>query len=592
MRIKGLDNLRVFGISLVVIYHIFKEFLPAGFLGVNIMFVLSGFLVSFHLLNEVYKTDDIDLKTYYKKRYRRIYPGVLFMVFVVSLMAIFVNRDYTVHYFDQVLAALSFTSNYYEILTGGSYESQFISHLFLHTWFLAIEVHFYLLWPLLIKFIYKKSEKAANVKKTFSNRFFAISLILYLITFALTIILTGLGKNISFIYFADFTRLSSFFLGAIVACFVKRFGFRKIPYKTVSAIAFSLITILAFFLSYEMKITYILGFFVTDLATVMIILAAYSDENARDPLAVKKISPYTYSIYLMHWPVYVITSSLMNKPSALVLTIIITAVLVMINQHIFEPLFRGEEIGYLSFKKNPPDIARIITLVAVIIISFVTSISLTLASDDMVSLEKQIWLSSINQDIGKIKKDKEKLDKFIIENDNPNEVIKDEAITTTILADSVLLGNREYIEETIDGTYVDAEGSRLLEKAPEIMKEIEDEGNLGDIVAIALGTNAVEDPEESLEKIVKDLPKGKKLIFISCYDSRYDQPHRVSQAMKKVSEKYKFITYMPWEELAMDHPEFYYGTDGVHFYGNIEAYDAYNDLLQKAILEASKKEGK
>lgn len=592
MRIKGLDNLRVFGISIVVIYHIFKEFLPAGFLGVNIMFVLSGFLVSFHLLNEVYKTDDIDLRSYYKKRYRRIYPGVLFMVFVVSLMAIFVNRDYTVSYFDQVLAALSFTSNYYEILTGGSYESQFISHLFLHTWFLAIEVHFYLLWPLLIKFIYKKSEQANNVKKTFSNRFFAISLILYLITFALTIVLTGLGKNISFIYFADFTRLSSFFLGAIVACFVKRFGFRKIPYKTVSAIAFSLITILAFFLSYEMKVTYILGFFITDLATVMIILAAYSDENARDPLAVKKISPYTYSIYLMHWPVYVITSSLMNKPSALVLTIIITAILVMINHHIFEPLFRGEEIGFVSFKKNPPDIARIITLVAVVIISFVTSISLTLASDDMVSLEKQIWLSSINQDIGKIKKDKEKLDKFIIENDNPNEVITKEDITTTIIGDSVLLGNREYIEETIDGTYVNAEGSRLLEKAPEIIKEIDEEGNLGDIIALALGTNAVEDPEASLEKIVKDLPKGKKLIFISCYDSRYEQPHRVSQAMKKVSEKYKFITYMPWEELAMNHPEFYEGTDGVHFYGNIEAYDAYNDLLQKAIIEASKKEGK
>lgn len=592
MKIKGLDNLRVFGISLVVIYHIFKEFLPAGFLGVNIMFVLSGFLVSFHLLNEVYKTDDIDLKTYYKKRYRRIYPGVLFMVFVVSLMAIFVNRDYTVHYFDQVLAALSFTSNYYEILTGGSYESQFISHLFLHTWFLAIEVHFYLLWPLLIKFIYKKSEQADNVKKTFSNRFFVVSFILYLISFGLTIILTSLGKNISFIYFADFTRLSSFFLGAIVACFVKRFGFRKIPYKTVSAVCFSLITILAFFLSYEMKTTYILGFFITDLATVMIILAAYSDENARDPIAVKKISPYTYSIYLMHWPVYVITSSLMNKPSALVLTIIITAALVIINHHIFEPLFRGEEIGYLSFKKNPPDIARIITLVAVVIISFVTSISLTLASDDMVSLEKQIWLSSINQDIGKIKKDKEKLDKFIIENDNPNEVITKEDITTTIIGDSVLLGNREYIEETIDGTYVNAEGSRLLEKAPDIIKEIDEEGNLGDIIALALGTNAVEDPEESLEKIVKDLPKGKKLIFISCYDSRYEQPHRVSQAMKKVSEKYKFITYMPWEELAMNHPEFYEGTDGVHFYGNIEAYDAYNDLLQKAIIEASKKEGK
>ena len=62
--------------------------------------------------------------------------------------------------------------------------------------------------------------------------------------------------------------------------------------------------------------------------------------------------------------------------------------------------------------------------------------------------------------------------------------------------------------------------------------------------------------------------------------------------MKKVADKYKFITYMPWEEEAMDHPEYYEGTDGVHFYGMMDAYDGYNKLLQKAILEASKKEGK
>ena len=61
MRIKGLDYLRVYGISIILIYHIFKEILPAGFLGVNIMFVLSGFLVSFHLLDEVYRDEKIDL---------------------------------------------------------------------------------------------------------------------------------------------------------------------------------------------------------------------------------------------------------------------------------------------------------------------------------------------------------------------------------------------------------------------------------------------------------------------------------------------------------------------------------------------------
>lgn len=592
MRIKGLDNLRVFGISLVVIYHIFKEFLPAGFLGVNIMFVLSGFLVSFHLINEVYATDEIDLKTYYKKRYRRIYPGVLFMVFVVSLMAIFINRDYTVHYFDQVLAALSFTSNYYEILTGGSYESQFISHLFLHTWFLAIEVHFYLLWPLLVKFIYKKSEGSANVKKTFSNRFFLISLILYIISMGLTIILASLGKSISFIYFSDFTRLSSFFLGAFAACFVKRFGFRKIPYRSGAGTAFALLTIMSFFLAYEMKLTYILGFFLTDLLTIVIILAGFSDDQARDPVVIKKISPYTYSIYLLHWPVFVVFESLTNKPSALVLTIVVTGILVMVNHHIFEPIFKGEEIKLGPIKRNPKDLTRIGTILATVLISFISAISLSLASDDMVSLEKEIWTSSIKQDIGKIKKDKEKLDQFIYENDNPNEAISEEKITTTIIGDSVLLGNREYIEETIAGTYVNAEGSRLLETTPELIREMDQAGDLGDIITIALGTNAVEDPKESLEKIIKAIPKGKKIIFVSCYDNRYEQPHRVSLAMKKLADKYDFISYMPWEEVAMDNPQFYYGNDGVHFYGNIEAYDAYNNLLEKAILEASKKDGK
>lgn len=592
MRIKGLDNLRVFGISLVVIYHIFKEFLPAGFLGVNIMFVLSGFLVSFHLLNEVYDKDKIDLASYYKKRYIRIFPGVLFMVFVVSLMAFFINRDYTVHYLDQFLAAISFTSNYYEILSGGSYESQFISHIFLHTWFLAIEVHFYLLWPIFVNFIYKKSERSTNVKKTFSNRFFLISLILYLATTFLTIILTFLGKNLSFIYFSDFTRLSSFFVGAFAACFVKRFGFKRIPYKETFMISGAIIVLMALFLAYEMKTTYILGFFLTDLLSLAIILSAFSDKKAKDPSPIRKIAPYTYSIYLLHWPVYVIAKSLTSKPIALVLTIILTLALVMVNYHIFEPAFKGEAIKIGPYTKDIKDKLRIVSLGGVVLISFVSAIGLSLASDTMVSLEKQIWISSVKQDIGQIKKDKDKLDLFIKESENPDLAIKQTKLTTTIIGDSVLLGNREYIEEKIPGTSVNAEGSRLLESGAELIKSIDKEGNLGEIVVIELGTNAIKDPEESLEDIVKALPKGKKLIFISCYDNRYDQPHRVSLAMQKVAKKYKFITYMPWEELAMNHPEYYQGTDGVHYYGITEAYDAYNTLLQKAILEASKKEGK
>lgn len=592
MRIKGLDYLRVYGISIILIYHIFKEILPAGFLGVNIMFVLSGFLVSFHLLDEVYRYERIDLIAYYKKRFTRIFPGVLFMIFVVSLMAFAIKKDFTVSYFDQFIASLSFTSNYYEILSGGSYESQFVKHLFLHTWFLAIEVHFYLLWPILTNFIYKTSKGSKNVKKTFSNRFFLTSLILYILSLGLTIGMTALDKNRSFVYFSDFTRLSSFFMGAFVACFVKRFGYRKIPYKEASLGAGLIILIMSFALSYDMKITYILGFFLTDLLTIIAILAAVSNEDIEEVRPVKKIAPYTYSIYLLHWPVFVIMESAFDKPTALLMTIIVTGILVMINYHIFEPVFKGEPIDLKIFKIDPSARARIITLVSVVVISFVSAIGLSYGSDDMVSLEKQIWISSVKQDLSQINKDKEELDKQIYEEENPDEILKDKEVTTTILGDSVLLGNREYIEEKIPRTSVDAEGSRLLEMAPDIIEEYKEEARLGEIVVLSLGTNAVENPESSLEKVVKALPKKSKLVLVSCYDDRYEHPHRVSLAMKKLADKYKFITYMPWEEEAMKHPEYYEGTDGVHFYGIKDAYDAYNKLLQKAILEANNKEGK
>lgn len=592
MRIKGLDYLRVYGIGLVLVYHIFKEFLPAGFLGVNIMFVLSGFLVSFHLLDEVYTKDEIDLVSYYKKRFIRIFPGVFFMVFVVSILAIFINRDYTVHFFDQFIAALSFTSNYYEILTGGSYESQFISHLFLHTWFLAIEIHFYLLWPILTNFIYRMSEKSKNVKKTFSNRFFLVSFILYVLSLGLTIILTALDKNRSFVYFSDFTRLSSFFMGAIVACFVKRFGFRKIPYSKATIGCAIIILIMSFALSYDMKITYILGFFLTDLLTIIAILAAFSNQDTDEVGIVKRIAPYTYSIYLIHWPIFVIMKSFANKPTALLLTLIFTGLLVAINYHIFEPFFRGDEISFMNLKVNPKARVRMATISAIMLISFVSASGLSFASADMVSLEKNIWISSVKQDLDQIKKDKKDLDRQIFEEENPDQALKDGEVNTTVFGDSVLLGNREYIEENIKGTSVNAEGSRLLESGEDLIKEAVKENNLGKIVVIALGTNAIEDPETSIDKMIKAVPKGTKVIVVSCYDNRYEQPHRVSVAMKKIAEKYKFVTYMPWEEEAMKHPEYYQGTDGVHFYGHTDAYEAYNKLLKKAILEASKKEGK
>lgn len=145
MKIKGLDFLRVYAIFLVLGYHYFPTVLPGGFLGVSILFVMSGFLISYHLIDELFETRKIDYRKFYTKRFLRIFPALLLMLFLSSLFLPSLDNDYSVGFFDQFLAAFTFNYNFFEILRGGSYEGQFIRGIFMHTWSLALEIHFYLI---------------------------------------------------------------------------------------------------------------------------------------------------------------------------------------------------------------------------------------------------------------------------------------------------------------------------------------------------------------------------------------------------------------------------------------------------------------
>ena len=600
MKIKGLDFIRVFAILLVLSYHFFPEVLPAGFLGVNILFVLSGFLISYHLIDEIHETKRIDIKNFYFKRFIRIFPPVLLMLFLTTLFAISINKDYTVRYFDQFISAFSFNYNYFEMLRGGSYESQFIRQLFMHTWSLAIEVHFYIIWPLILLLICKKNENNRAFKRKFSSNFMDICLILYLISYILTFILT-LNKNINtgFVYFFDLTRMGSFVIGSLLASFIKRFSIKELPYNKITLICTGLIAILALTLSYDSKITYCVGFLLTDLISSIMIIVAYSNKNLYEDKIMKRFSDYTYGLYIFHWPSFVIVSSFVPDTKGLLLSILITILLVLFNYHIFEPIFNNKQVRPIIKDRNTKKINyekyRVvfqISIILMIIVSFSLAHTISNASSDMVGLEKEILKESILQDIEKIKLDKSQVDIIEEENNGFSLDKKANGPTITLLGDSVILGNRELLQESINKLYVNAEGSRPLESGSDLMKQMKSEGNLGQIVIIALGTNAQVEPYESLKKIVETLPKGKRLILITCYDNRYDQPHRVSVAMKKIAKKYDFITLMEWEKEGIAHPEYYQGTDGVHFYGKQDAYQAYLKLLEKSINESLKNPAK
>lgn len=421
MRIKGLDYIRLLGIFLVVFYHLFTSFIPGGFLGVNVLFVLSGFLISFHLLDEIYGGDDIDLKNFYYKRFVRIFPPLLLMIFLTNISAFFINKDFAVGYFDQFISALSFNYNIFEIIRGGSYEGQFIKSLFMPTWSLAIEVHFYILWPLFLSFLYRKYKDKDHFKKRFSTALMKISLILYLFSYLLMIILVLKDKKlISFVYFFDLSRMGSFVLGSFLACFVKRFSYKKIPYLKPT-IGFSLfLLIISFLFSYNNKLTYCLGFLLSDLTTIILIIIAYSNKDLKERKIIQNLSAYSYSIFLFHWPVYVIVTSFTKKWWAFLIILIITSLLVLFNYYVFETLFNKDEfeidLKVFGKKKFSYDKYKIFIQSFIVIILVFTIFSgyfIDQKSDNMIDIEKTIYEKSIGQDIDKIKRDKESLDRQI-----------------------------------------------------------------------------------------------------------------------------------------------------------------------------------
>lgn len=590
MKIKGLDFLRVYAMILVLCYHYFPAALPGGFLGVSILFVISGFLISYHLIDELFEIGNIDYKKFYAKRFVRIFPALLLMMFLSTLFIPSINNDYGVGFFDQFLAAFTFNYNFYEILRGGSYEGQFIRGIFMHTWSLALEIHFYLIWPWVMGFIYKKARQKRAVKRRFSDLFLQTSFYLALIGFVLMVILTLIKKvDTGFVYFFDLTRMASFMLGSFLASFVKRFSFKKIPYNRPTLVGIGLIFLMALTMTYDSKITYILGFLLTDLITGFLILVGFANPNLMENKFVSRLAEYSYGFYIFHWPVWVLVSNFNKTSKGLLLAILITLLLVLFNHHVFEPIFKGKNLTPLlnNEKKYEINYKKYgILFQTGLIFMVLTGLSLSYAISDnagaMMSLERQILKESVNQDIEKIKLDKNDLDKFL---GKKNDKVKGD-ISLTLIGDSVMLGPRQYLSDNISNLYINAEGSRPLEDGANIIADMENTGNLGDLVILALGTNAEKSPMSSLKKIINDFPEGKRLILVTCYDNRYPQPHPVSVAMKEIAKKYDFVTLMEWEDYAIKNPSFYEGTDGVHFYGQSEAYKAYLKLLNEAIDKA------
>ena len=598
MRIKWFSMVRVTGLLLVLLYHFFQKLFPGGFLGVDVFFTFSGFLITALLIDEFSQSKKIELLAFFRRRFYRIVPPVIVMVLVVMPFTFLIRRDFVAGIGTQIAAVMGFVTNFYEMMTGGSYEAQFIPHLFVHNWSLAVEVHYYLLWGLAVWFLAKYCKTAGQLR----GSIFLLSSFGLLISFLSMFIGSLLGLSFSGLYFSTWTHIYPFFVGSILATLtgIKQMtGLLKKIIRSwslreaclVFAAGAGLLGVMMLWVKFDSLFTYLFGFLLASLSAAAMILATRilheKTPDLKEPLVLTVIADTSYGVYLFHWPFYTIFSQLMGNLPAVMLTSLLSLAFAGLSFYVIEPIIAGKSPAFLGWDLHFPQLKKVLTISSVSLL-FISLLAIGLAPK-IGAFETDMLVNGLHQADTKLNRTKSLAEKGEASSYNIADGV-------TIIGDSVTLRASTPLKEVLPDAQVDAQGSRNTAQAREIMSNNAAAGGLLKTVVVATGVNIVFNYEEELNELVKTLPKGHRLILVTPYDGnsdKYDNPvaEKHAQYARELAKKYAYVTIADWNTTAKQHPEIWVGSDHIHFGEDADTIAAggrlYAQEIQKAVTKAA-----
>ena len=301
-----IDGLKGLAILSVVFYHLFdllksahlseSTLFDGGFLGVDVFFVISGFLICGSVLSKL-STDAFSVFSFYKRRFLRIVPPLLFVCLFTIVLGYFllfpdVYRELNI----EVANALVFIGNFRFANSGGYFALDSSDKLLLHTWYLCVTIQFYILFPLIVLLL----------KKLFGIQKLSLSLtVVFILTLAVSVIVSRNGKG----YLLTQCRIFELFFGAVLFCY-KDVIYEKVFKRYSSLPLFGEITGTALLIISVFTVKLDNGIWSVDIslltlvATAIVILSHNKNSLLRFfPLSL--LGKSSYSLYLWHWPLFI-----------------------------------------------------------------------------------------------------------------------------------------------------------------------------------------------------------------------------------------------------------------------------------------------
>jgi peptidoglycan/LPS O-acetylase OafA/YrhL len=307
-RILALDGLRAVAVLGVMLFHTSSQPFQGGFLGVDVFFVLSGFLIAGILLDELKRRQRVALADFWLRRARRLAPALLLLLFAVGMA-----RLATIHPDSQVwradmLAALTYTTNWFQIVTGADYFAQFSQPSpLLHTWSLAIEEQFYLLFAVLMAF---------GLRTAGRRRMLVVFVTLALLSAVWMAVLAS--NEPVWAYYATMTRIQALLVGAILAVLVRHSSASRGRASRVQRVQVpagwiaAAILCAAFVVPLSNDVMFAGGFLLVAVASAALIWSLLANGHLASALSWRPLvalGTISYGVYLWHWPIFLALGS-------------------------------------------------------------------------------------------------------------------------------------------------------------------------------------------------------------------------------------------------------------------------------------------
>jgi peptidoglycan/LPS O-acetylase OafA/YrhL len=617
----GLDGLRALAVIAVLLYHAGISWLPGGFLGVEVFFVLSGYLITALLLAEWRTKGSVDVKAFWMRRARRLLPALYLLIVATLAYAVVFLPGEVAGLRNDALAAFGYVTNWYLVLGHESYfEAVGRPSLLKHLWSLAVEEQFYLVWPLV--FWLGVSFGATRWR---TRRVLMVALGGAAISVALMAALFVPGADPSRLYYGTDTRAAGLLIGAALAivwtpelrqtrsrgrsCPTVR-GFKRdraqgrfqrrwrwtVPtlLDALGLAALGTLIFLCLRLGEFDAPLYRGGLAAVSLATAALIMAiSYPQTRLGSALLghrpLRWIGERSYGIYLWHWPVYMVTRPQLDVPFdgilLLALRLVATVLLADLSYRYVEmPIRRGaigrawrslrEARGFKRWYVGVRYAGVVVPAVAVC-----AALGMAVAHAKPPETPDYLATKKVRIEASDQAPEPDKAAGKTREAVVAGSSAQSPTGTVTAVGDSAMLGAVDALQRKVPNLdVIDARGSRQAPEAIRVLRQLRASGKLGDVVIVHIGNNGFFAAEQ-FDEMMRVLSGARKVLVVNVTvpDGKSWVPNNemLADGVRRYPNR---AVLVDWYAASAGHPEYFW--DGIHL--TPRGARAYADLIAAA----------